>query len=268
MRRATGPFLIGAGLSYYPVMSTHLLSVRTDHAIELTLNRPEARNALSRALIADLTAALEEAQRDAEVRSVIITGAAPAFCAGLDLREVAATTADQAEHDASSLLTLFETIDNLSKPVIAAVNGPAVAGGAGLISVCDIVLCGDSGRVGYPEIKRGLVAAIVMTYLRRLVGERQAKWLLLTGETLLPAAAQQMGLINEAVSDSELLPRARHYAAVFAGYPPQALANTKLLWGKIRSLAHADAVQEARNLNASMRLTNESRAGVSEFLKR
>lgn len=249
-------------------MSEILSIALADNTVELTLNRPTARNALSRALIAELTAALRAAEQNPDVRSVIITGAGPAFCAGLDLREVAATTVDQAEHDASSLLTLFETVDNLAKPVIAAVNGPAVAGGAGLVSVCDLVICGASGVIGYPEIKRGLVAAIVMTYLRRLVGERQAKWLLLTGENLNAAAALEFKLCNEVVPDAELLPRARHYAMMFASYPPQALSNTKQLWNRIRSLQHADAVQEARNLNASMRLTGESRAGIGDFLKK
>jgi methylglutaconyl-CoA hydratase len=245
-----------------------LLATRTNGTLELTLNRPEARNALSRALIAALTEALGEADREDAIRTIIITGAGPAFCAGLDLREVAQTTADQAEHDASALLRLFETIDNLSKPVIAAINGPAVAGGAGLASVCDLVICGQSGSIGYPEIKRGLVAAIVMTYLRRLVGERQAKYLLLTGETLTAARAVELGLANEIVADAELLPRARRYAAMFGGYPRQALAETKRLWNRIRALQHAEAVQEARNLNASMRLTSESRAGVHDFLKK
>lgn len=249
-------------------MSDHLKIERRAAGVELTLHRPDARNALSRALIADLTAALREAQRDEAVRSVVITGAAPAFCAGLDLREVAATTADQAEHDASSLLTLFETIDGLSKPVIAAINGPAVAGGAGLVSVCDIVLCARSAVIGYPEIKRGLVAAIVMTYLRRLVGERKAKYLLLVGENLNADRSVEFGLATEAVADDELLPRARHYSDLFATYPAEALANTKNLWNRIRALQHADAVQEARNLNASMRLTAESRAGVAKFLKK
>ncbi len=244
-----------------------LLLHTADGVLELTLNRPAARNALSRALIVALTQALQRADGDAAVRSVILTGAAPAFCAGLDLREVAATSADQAEHDASALLRLFETVDGLSRPVIAAVNGPAVAGGAGLVSVCDLVICGGSGVIGYPEIKRGLVAAIVMTYLRRLVGERQAKYLLLTGENLSAGRAVELGLANEVVPDADLLPRARHYAAMFAGYPQQALADTKRLWRSIRALQHADAVEEARRLNASMRLTQESRAGVSQFLK-
>lgn len=250
-------------------MSSDVLKFdRAESWVELTLNRPASRNALSRALMGELVDALRTAANDPAVRSIILTGAPPAFCAGLDLREVAATTADQAEHDASALLTLFETVDQLSKPVIAAVNGPAVAGGAGLVSVCDIVICGDLGVIGYPEIKRGLVAAIVMTYLRRLVGERQAKWLLLTGETLSAGRAVELGLANELVPDAQLLPRARHYAGMFAGYPPVAIANTKTLWNRLRSLQHADAVHEARQLNASMRLTDESRVGVGAFLKK
>jgi methylglutaconyl-CoA hydratase len=249
-------------------MSDVLTTLQQGPTLELALNRPDARNALSRSLIAELTETLRAADARAETRSVIITGAAPAFCSGLDLREVASTTADQAEHDASALLTLFEAIDNLSKPVIAAVNGPAVAGGAGLVSVCDIVICGRSGVIGYPEIKRGLVAAIVMTYLRRLVGERQAKYLLLTGENLPAERALEFRLCNEVVPDAELLPRARYYAAMFASYPQQALANTKQLMNRIRSLQHADAVQEARNLNASMRLTSESRQGIGQFLRK
>lgn len=249
-------------------MSEQLLISRQDRRIELTLNRPERRNALSRALIGDLTDALVEADRDAASASIILTGAGPSFCAGLDLREVAETSADQAEHDASSLLRLFETIDNLTKPVVAAVNGPAVAGGAGLVSVCDVVVCGQSGVIGYPEIKRGLVAAIVMTYLRRLVGERQAKWLLLTGENLDARRALEFRLVNEVVPDDDLLPRSRYYADLFASYPREALANTKALMNRIRGLQHADAVSEARRLNASMRLTAESRAGIGDFLKK
>ncbi len=249
-------------------MSELLIINREGSSLELTLNRPNARNALSRALIAGLTDAMRVAQADADVRGVILTGAPPAFCAGLDLREVAQIGADQAEHDASALLTLFETIDNLEKPVIAAINGPAVAGGAGLASVCDIVLCGASGSIGYPEIKRGLVAAIVMTYLRRLVGERVAKYLLLTGESLSAQRSVELGLANEALADEQLLPRAREYARMFAAYPVEALANTKRLMNRIRSLQHADAVTEARALNASMRLTSESRSGVADFLKK
>ena len=236
--------------------------------VELTLNRPRARNALSRELIARLTDEMRRAGIAPDVRSVIVTGAPPAFCAGLDLREVAHTTADEAEHDASALLTLLETIDQLHKPIIAAVNGPAVAGGAGLISVCDLVICGASAVVGYPEIKRGLVAAMVMTYLRRLVGERHAKYLLMTGESVSAERAVELGLATEVVPDDELMSRARHYAQRFTEMPPEALAKTKALLARLRHLQHADALEEARKLNASMRLTSESRAGVASFLNK
>lgn len=249
-------------------MSDLLQVSQSDACVEITLNRPKCRNALSRALISELTERLRDAGRDDKVRSVILTGAPPAFSAGLDLREIAQSTADQAEHDASALLTLFETVDEFAKPVIAAVNGPAVAGGAGLVSVCDIVVCGRSGLIGYPEIKRGLVAAIVMTYLRRLVGERQAKYLLLTGENLTAERAVEFGLANEVVADDELMGRARHYADMFASYPPEALCRTKLLWAKLRDMQHADALREARSLNATMRLTRESHEGVARFLGR
>jgi methylglutaconyl-CoA hydratase len=249
-------------------MSDILKAERRPPTLELTLNRPKSRNALSRALITETTDALQNASRDDDIRSVVVTGAPPAFCAGLDLREVAETSAQQAEHDASALLGLFEMIDNLPKPVIAAVNGPAVAGGAGLATVCDLVICARSAVIGYPEVKRGLVGALVMTYLRHLVGERQAKYLLLTGETLTAERALEFGLVNEIVPDDQLLDRARHYAAMFAKYPPQALANTKALLNKIRHLKQADAVEEARRLNASMRLTSESRTGVARFLNR
>jgi methylglutaconyl-CoA hydratase len=248
-------------------MSDALRITRANSILELTLNRPECRNALSRALLAELAEALEQTGRDDAVRCLILTGAPPVFCAGLDLREVAQATAEQVDADAAGVLRLYETVDNLAKPVIAAVNGPAVAGGAGLVSVCDLVICAQSARIGYPEVKRGLVAAIVMTYLRRLVGERTAKYMLLTGETLSADEALRCGLVTEVVPDGEVLARARHYAEMLAGYPPESLANTKILFNKVRSLQHADAVEEARRLNASMRLTGESRAGVAKFLK-
>ncbi len=247
-------------------MNTPLKIARRGATIELTLNRPERRNALSRALIAELTDRLRQADMEPEVRCVIITGAPPAFCAGLDLNEIAEVASEQATHDASALLTLYETIDNLGKPVIAAVNGPAVAGGAGLITVCDIVILGSSAFASYPEIKRGLVAAIVMVYLRRLVGDRHAKHLLLTGEKIMSERAVQCGLASEIAPDTALLDRARYYADLIAAYPPSAVRETKRLFNEIRQMDHGAGVETARHLSATMRLTEESRAGVREFL--
>lgn len=234
--------------------------------LELTLNRAAQRNALSRELIARLTDAFRSAAGDDTVRSVLLTGAPPAFCAGLDLREVADAAADADAHDISALLELYETIDSLPKPVIAAVNGPAVAGGAGLVSVCDLALCGATALIGYPGIRHGLVAPIVMTYLLRLVGERRAKYLLLTGQMLTAAQAVEYGLANEVVPDAELLTRARHYATLFASYSPAALAQTKAAIARLRDLRGTDWIDEARRLAASLPVSPETRAGLSRFL--
>ncbi|HPC22412.1 MAG TPA: enoyl-CoA hydratase/isomerase family protein, partial [Phycisphaerae bacterium] len=143
-------------------MSSELQVTRRPQHIELLLNRPAVRNALSHTLVLELTAELNKAAKDAALRAVIVTGAPPAFCAGLDLNEVAAAGQNV---DNAPLLTLFETIENLAKPVIAAVNGPAVAGGAALASVCDVAISAAGAWIAYPGIKRGLVAPIVMSYL-------------------------------------------------------------------------------------------------------
>jgi methylglutaconyl-CoA hydratase len=247
-------------------MNALLHIVRRDATLELTLNRPERRNALSRTLIGQLTAALHAAAGDATLRSIVLTGAPPAFCAGLDLREVAEAPAEADEHDTSALLELFETLDGCPQPVIAAVNGPAVAGGAGLVSVCDIVVCGEAARIGYPGIRHGLVAPIVMTYLLRLVGERRARYLLLTGEMRTAEQAVADGLANEVVADTELLVRARHYADLLASFPPAAVAQTKVVLARLRDLRGPELLEEARRLSSAVPLTEEARAGLRRFL--
>lgn len=247
-------------------MNEPLHIVRHAATIELTLNRPAQRNALSRDLIARLTEVLRAAAADDNVRSILLTGAPPAFCAGLDLCEVADTASAGDTQDISTLLELYETIDTLPKPVVAAVNGPAAAGGAGLLSVCDVVLCGESAQIGYPGIRHGLVAPIVMTYLLRLVDERRARYLLLTGQMLAAAQAVAYGLANEVCPDDELLNSARRYSALFARYSPAALAQTKAVIARLRDLRGPDRVEEVRRLAAALPLTAEARAGLARFL--
>ena len=248
-------------------MSDALLVARSGSTLELTLNRPAQRNALSRELIDRLTVELRAAVGDETIRSVLLSGTPPAFCAGLDLRELAGTEPAVGTHDTSALAELYETIDGLPKPVIAAINGPAVAGGAGLVSVCDIVICGAAAQIGYPGVRHGLVAPIVMTYLLRLVGERRAKYLLLTGELLTANEAVAYGLASEVVPDGELLVRARGCAELFATCPPAALAQTKALLGRLRELRGAEGVAEARRLSTSLPLTAEVRASLARFLE-
>ena len=246
-------------------MSEPLLIVRRDAVLELTLNRPECRNALSRELIARLTAALRAAESDAAVRSVILTGTPPAFCAGLDLGEVSESGRCGETHDVSDLLELFETLDGLRKPVVGAVNGAAAAGGAALVTLCDVAVCGASARLGYPGVRRGLVAPIVMPYLLRAVGARWAGYLLLTGEMIATERAAACGLVHEVVPDEQVLSCARERAAMLAEYPAEVVGETKLLLRRLYESCTPEDGEEFRQRAARVRLTSGMGVGPNEL---
>jgi methylglutaconyl-CoA hydratase len=247
-------------------MSDPVLYSHRGPAAVLTINRPDKRNALSRELIAALTDAVRRAAADPAARCVILTGSGPAFCAGMDLDELRATLDAQSLlvwNDARKLSTLYELIYTLPKPTVAAVNGAAVAGGAGLVTVCDLALAVPGAKFGYPEVRRGLVAAMVMPHLLRHVGERTARWLLLTGELIASDEAQRLGLVNEVVAPDLLLPTAETWAGYLAQGGPKALATTKDL---LRRCSHqAMPVEDLAEASAEPRLTEECRGGLAAF---
>jgi methylglutaconyl-CoA hydratase len=235
-------------------------------AAVITLARPEKRNALSRAMIAELDAAVRRAAVDSQARCVVLTGDGPAFCAGMDLDELRSTlTADDKViwADAQRLAELFDRIYSLPKPTIAAVNGAAVAGGAGLVTVCDLALSVPTAKFGYSEVRRGLVAAMVLPHLLRHVGERCARYLLLTGELIDAEDAVDMGLINQVVGATSLLDTALAWAKACAEGGPHALATTKDLLKGFSS--HALSVEEGAKASAAPRLGDECRAGLAAF---
>jgi methylglutaconyl-CoA hydratase len=237
-------------------------------AAVVTINRPDKRNALSRALIVSLTDAFRRAADDAAARCVILTGNGPAFCAGMDLDELRGTLVNQTEaelvwDDAAKLSAMYELIYTLPKPTVAAVNGAAVAGGAGLVTVCDLAVAVPGAKFGYPEVRRGLVAAMVMPHLLRHVGERAARWLLLTGELIDADAAHRVGLINEVVAPDQLLPTAERWAGMLAEGGPKALATTKEL---LRQCSRqGPSVEDLAKASAEPRLTDECRSGLAAF---
>lgn len=235
-------------------------------AAVVTITRPEKRNALSRALIADLTTAFLRAATDDAARCVILTGTGPAFCAGMDLDELRATLgpdSDKVWDDAHKLSALYELIYTLPKPTIAAVNGAAVAGGAGLCTVCDLAASVPDAKFGYPEVRRGLVAAMVMPHLLRHVGERAARWLLLTGELIDGITALRMGLVNHVVGPDHLMDTAHAWAHSLAEGGPKALATTKELLNRCSPRGVAGA--ELARASAEPRLTDECRGGLAAF---
>jgi|SRR5579884_1216329 len=238
--------------------------------VVIQIHRPDKRNALSRALIAELTSAFQRARDDSKARSVILTAAGTVFCAGMDLAELQASvgqaSADAVWDDALRLATLYDLIYTLPKPTIAAINGSAVAGGAGLVTVCDLAVAVHEARFGYPEVRRGLVAAMVMPHLLRHVGERMARYLLLTGELIDADAACRAGLINEVVPQVQLLEHAHAWARALAEGGPNALAATKEL---LHQFSHqAMSVEEAAKASAAPRLTEECQQGLRAFFEK
>jgi methylglutaconyl-CoA hydratase len=168
--------------------------------------------------------------------------------------------------DALALGEVYDLIYTLPKPTIAAVNGSAVAGGAGLVTVCDLALAVPEAKFGYPEVRRGLVAAMVMPHLLRHVSERTARWLLLTGELIDAAEARRTGLVNQVVPSESLLTTALAWASSLAEGGPQALAATKALLRRFsrQALSIAEAAQES----AAPRLGQECRDGLMAFFEK
>ena len=240
-----------------------------DSAAVLTIHRPDRRNALSRALIAALADAFTRARDDDLARSVILTGAGAAFCAGMDLAELQESVSRSVEHapvwdDALRLAKLYDLIYTLPKPTVAAVNGAAVAGGAGLVSVCDLALAAPEAKFGYPEVRRGLVAAMVLPHLLRHVGERMARYLLLTGELIDAEEAHRAGFVNAVTPVAQLIETALAWSRSFAEGGPNAMGRTKEL---LHQFSHqAVSVEEAARASAAPRLTQECKEGLEAFL--
>jgi len=242
-----------------------------DGVLSLTLDRADKRNALSAAMIAALHAGLDRADLDAEVRVVALRGAGKDFCAGADLDELLASAAlPPADNEAAALGlgTLFSRLRRLPKPVVAVVHGRALAGGAGLVTACDLAIAGESAQLGYPEIQRGFVPAMVMTVLRRAVGEKTALDLVLTGRLLSAREAQGAGLLSRVVPDGELEPEAAALLAALAGASLSALALTKQLFYQLDGRPFDDGVALGARVNAAARQTPDFRAALERFLKR
>lgn len=248
--------------------------VRYDHlgtAALITLHRPDKRNALSRSLITGLHTAFERATADSAARSVILTGEGSAFCAGMDLDELRGTIGSVSNSeliwdDAHRLSALYELMTACPKPTIAAVNGVAVAGGAGLVTVCDLAVAVPGAKFGYPEVRRGLVAAMVLPHLLRHVGERSARWMLLTGELIDAPEALRVGLINAIAEPDALLGTASRWADSLAEGGPKALATTKTLLA--RCSQRSVPAEDLAKASAEPRLTDECREGLSAFFEK
>ncbi len=237
----------------------------------ITLNRPDKRNAISHALIDELLQALNAVLKIEAAQILILTGAGKAFCSGMDLDDLRALTKRTEEEnraDSVTMARLFRTLYDFPRTTIAAVNGPAIAGGCGLATLCDFTLASSAAKFGYTEVRIGFVPAIVSAFLVRQVGEKQARDLLLTGRIISADEAFRIGLATEVTAPERLIERARELAGSLLENSPASLAATKRLLQSY-SLAELDQqVAVAVEENARIRTTADFHEGVSSFLEK
>ena len=237
----------------------------------ITLNRPEKRNALNDALIAEIKGGLASAAGDESVRAIVISGAGKDFCSGADLsalQKIAkASVSDNAE-DARSLLDLFVQIRQIRVPVVAAVRGRALAGGCGLATACDLVLASETARFGYPEVKIGFVPAMVLAILRRNVSEKRAFELITRGEEIDARYANEIGLVNQVFSDETFDEDVKAYLRRFSEVSSTAVSLTKSLLYQVDGLAFLEALETGADVNVIARMTEDCQQGIAKFLKK
>jgi len=235
----------------------------------ITLNRPDKRNALSPELIDELTHVLSDAA-NCDCGVVILTGAGSAFCAGLDLEHLETMTAhtpEQHRRDSENMARVLRSLYEFPKPVIAAVNGPAIAGGMGLATLCDFTYAVPDARFGYTEVRVGYVPAIVASFLLRQVGEKRTRELLLNGRILKSDEACRLGLVTRIVPPEELLAEANALAQSLLLNSPQAMRAVKeLLAGHATNQLDVE-IEDAIAVAADHRSTEDFREGVRAFLE-
>jgi methylglutaconyl-CoA hydratase len=243
-------------------MPVVLLEKQTPQITIVTLNRPERRNALTIELLTELTAAIKVVSDDVHTRILIFRGAGAAFCTGLDLKAATPENAQAtAEMVAEALLTLSQT----RLVTIAAVHGAAVAGGAGIMSACDFVVAAEGTKIGYPEVRRGLVAGLVMTFLRRQIGERNMREVLLGSELIDAERAKEIGLVSRVVSKENLMSEAQKFADSVLQGGPRALTQTKRLIEELSRRSVKEDIDLALKYHMQARESSEAREGIAAF---
>jgi len=242
--------------------------------VTLTLDRPEAKNALSAALVGKLAEALAALADDASVRAVVLTGSGGCFCAGADIGEMRAAGAappEQNEADSRRFAKMLETLERQPQPTIAVVNGSAYGGAVGLVAACDIALAARGARFALSEVRLGLVPAMISPYVIRAIGARQSRRWFQTGEAMDAVAAERIGLVHETVDDASLPEAtARLVSALLAGGPSAEAEIKRLIrhvTGRTEGVDEAMLADTARWI-ARVRAGDEAREGLTAFLER
>jgi methylglutaconyl-CoA hydratase len=252
-------------MSYQTLELDHSGQVAT-----ITLSRPEKRNAISTQMIEDMLVALQEVESDTS-RVLIVTGSGKAFCAGMDLealRTLALQSLEQNVADSRLFANLLYRIYSFPKPIIAAVNGAAIAGGCGIATLADFTIAVPQASFGYTEVRIGFIPAVVSVFLRRQTGDKIARDLLISGRIIDAAEAYRLGLVTEIVTADKLAARAQEFAGILLSASPTSIAQTKRLLLGYEESAIKTELDLAVRENAVIRSTADFREGLSSFLEK
>jgi methylglutaconyl-CoA hydratase len=252
---------------------TRIKYVVANRTCTITLSRPEKHNAIDDVMIAELTAAFQLSQKSSDVKVVLLKGEGDSFSSGADLaylQKISKFDFDQNQKDSSNLMKLFLQIYNLRKPVIALVNGNALAGGCGLATVCDIIVAAkETAKFGYTETRIGFIPAIVLIFLMRRIGEGKARELALRGNIIGSDEALRIGLVNVVVPAVELDDAGERLAnELINNCSLSSMGLVKELFSRINGMTMTDALDYAANLNALTRMTDDCKKGIESFLKK
>ena len=245
--------------------------IETDGSVrELTLNRPDKRNALNDELVAALKAALTEVDTDDGVKCVVIRGAGQDFCSGADLsalQKIANASLEENLEDARSLGELYKLIRSLRVPVIAAVKGRALAGGCGLVLACDLIVAETNARFGFPEVKIGFVPAMVASIARRNMSERRAFATLTLGEEMTAQDLHAAGIVHAVIDEADFEAAVKRITERYASLSASAVQMTKRLLYDIETLTFDAAIEHGAQVNAKARMTEDCQEGIAKFLE-
>lgn len=247
---------------------SQLVEMQTDlrGVVTLRLNRPEKRNALNIPMLEALCEAVERANQDLQVRVIVLRGNGPAFCAGLDLQEASDPTRS---HESAQLVArMLQAVYYSPKVTFAAVHGAALAGGAGLVGACDLCVATFDSTFGFPEVRRGLVAGLVMTFIRRQLQERHARELLLLGEIIGGERAAEIGFVTRCVPNDMLDDQVEIMIDLALQGAPNAICMTKEWLDATWHHPVREDIQSALDLHVRARTSAEAAEGMQAFLEK
>jgi methylglutaconyl-CoA hydratase len=252
-------------------MNYHTITLEsTGNIATLTLRRPEKRNALTSGMIEELVSALWEVE-SAPARVLILGGEGEAFCAGMDLeylKELATKSQQDSLEDSQRIAKMFRLLHSFPKPLIAVVQGPAVAGGCGIAMMADFTLAAPEAKFGFPEVRIGFIPAIVAVFLVRQIGEKRARDLLLSGRLIGAEEARELSLVTELVARDRLQERVRELAEQLCALSPTSLVSTKRLLREFSENEINREIELAVLANARIRSTADFHEGITAFLEK